>query len=84
MSGALNLTLRVWRQAGPDAPGKFVDYQSKNLNPNMSFLEMLDVVNDELTTKGEDTEVTSYLAMASALLLCAGAALTIRWFGRVP
>jgi succinate dehydrogenase / fumarate reductase iron-sulfur subunit len=50
----ISITLRVWRQAGPDAPGKFVDYQSTNLSPNMSFLEMLDVVNDELTTKGED------------------------------
>ena len=44
----LSITLRVWRQAGPNQPGKFVDYQSKNLNPNMSFLEMLDVVNDDL------------------------------------
>src|SRR5512140_1476262 len=50
----ISVTLRVWRQAGPTAPGKFVDYQSKNLNPNMSFLEMLDVVNDELTLKGEE------------------------------
>lgn len=50
----LSITLRVWRQAGPGAAGKFVDYQSKDLSPDMSFLEMLDVVNDELTTKGED------------------------------
>ncbi len=50
----INLTLRVWRQAGPSAPGKFVDYPAKNLNTNMSFLEMLDVVNDELTKKGEE------------------------------
>lgn len=50
----LSVTLRVWRQAGPNQPGKFVEYQSKNLNPNMSFLEMLDVVNDELTEKGEE------------------------------
>ena len=50
----ISITLRVWRQAGPNQPGKFVDYQSKNLNPNMSFLEMLDVVNDELTLKGEE------------------------------
>jgi succinate dehydrogenase / fumarate reductase iron-sulfur subunit len=48
------LTLRVWRQAGPDKPGKFVDYQAKDLNPNMSLFEMLDVVNDELTLKGEE------------------------------
>ncbi|MDP3073522.1 MAG: succinate dehydrogenase/fumarate reductase iron-sulfur subunit [Opitutaceae bacterium] len=51
---SISITLRVWRQAGPKAPGKFVDYQSANLNPNMSFLEMLDVVNDELTLKGEE------------------------------
>ncbi len=50
----LNVTLRVWRQAGPDAPGKFVDYAARNLSSNMSFLEMLDVVNDELTMKGEE------------------------------
>ena len=53
-SQPLSITLRVWRQAGPTAPGKFVDYQSADLSPNMSFLEMLDVVNDELTLKGED------------------------------
>ena len=50
----MRLTLKIWRQAGPKEPGKFVDYQSKDLNPNMSFLEMLDVVNEELTAKGED------------------------------
>jgi succinate dehydrogenase / fumarate reductase, iron-sulfur subunit len=48
----ISITLRVWRQAGPDEPGSFVDYPSKNLNPNMSFLEMLDVVNDELVAQG--------------------------------
>lgn len=51
---SINVTLRVWRQASADQPGKFVDYPAKNLNPNMSFLEMLDVVNDELTIKGEE------------------------------
>ena len=50
----LSVTLRVWRQAGPDAPGRFVDYPARNLNPNMSFLEMLDVVNDDLAVKGEE------------------------------
>jgi len=48
----ISVTLRVWRQAGPDQPGRFVDYAAKDLSPNMSFLEMLDVVNDELTLKG--------------------------------
>lgn len=50
----ISLNLRVWRQAGPDKEGKFVDYKAENLNPNMSFLEMLDVVNDELERKGEE------------------------------
>jgi len=48
------VTLRVWRQAGPGQSGAFVDYVAKELNPDMSFLEMLDVVNDELTLKGEE------------------------------
>jgi len=48
------VTLRVWRQAGPGQSGAFVDYVAKDLNPDMSFLEMLDVVNDELTLKGEE------------------------------
>jgi succinate dehydrogenase / fumarate reductase iron-sulfur subunit len=51
---SLSVTLRVWRQAGPAQTGRFVDYPAKNLNPNMSFLEMLDVVNDELTLRGEE------------------------------
>jgi succinate dehydrogenase / fumarate reductase iron-sulfur subunit len=51
---SLSVTLRVWRQASPAEPGRFVDYPAKDLNPNMSFLELLDVVNDELTVKGED------------------------------
>jgi succinate dehydrogenase / fumarate reductase iron-sulfur subunit len=50
----ISISLRVWRQAGPTSPGKFVDYPAKNLNSNMSFLEMLDVVNDELTLRGEE------------------------------
>ena len=50
----ISITLRVWRQAGPDQPGKFVDYAANDLNTNMSFLEMLDVVNDELEGKGEE------------------------------
>jgi succinate dehydrogenase / fumarate reductase iron-sulfur subunit len=50
----LNLTLRVWRQKGPNAPGKFETYQAKDISTHMSFLEMLDVVNEELIEKGEE------------------------------
>ena len=49
-----SVTLRVWRQAGPAAPGKFVDYPAAAVNPDMSFLELLDVVNDGLTVKGDE------------------------------
>ena len=49
-----SVTLRVWRQAGPATPGKFVDYPAKDVSPDMSFLELLDVVNDDLTRQGEE------------------------------
>ena len=49
----MNLTLHVWRQAGPDAPGKMVKYDARDINPDMSFLEMLDVVNESLTERGD-------------------------------
>ena len=49
----MNLTLHVWRQTGPDTPGKFVTYQAPGVSPDMSFLEMLDVVNERLTERGD-------------------------------
>ena len=49
----LSLKLRVWRQPGPDKPGRLVDY-SVTAHPDMSFLEMLDVVNDGLIRQGQD------------------------------
>ena len=50
----MKVTLRVWRQAGPNLPGRLVDYVAENVHADMSFLEMLDVVNEELIRKGED------------------------------
>lgn len=49
----MNFTLKVWRQADSKSKGRFVDYPAQNIDANMSFLEMLDVVNDRLTQKGE-------------------------------
>ena len=49
----MNLTLHVWRQPGPDAPGRMVRYEANDVSPDMSFLEMLDVVNERLTERGE-------------------------------
>src|SRR5438876_7227650 len=50
----MNLTLRVWRQKDASSPGRLVEYPAKNIIPDMSFLEMLDVVNAELITRGEE------------------------------
>ena len=50
----MKLKLHIWRQAGPEAPGKFHDYQLDDVSPDMSFLEMLDVLNEELQEKGEE------------------------------
>jgi succinate dehydrogenase / fumarate reductase iron-sulfur subunit len=50
----VNLTLHVWRQRGPQEAGRFVTYRATDVSPDMSFLEMLDVVNEGLILKGED------------------------------
>ena len=50
----MRLQLKIWRQAGPKAPGKLVDYVAEGVSTDMSFLEMLDVVNEGLTKKGDD------------------------------
>ena len=50
----MNLRLRVWRQAGPSDEGRMVEYDAPDISPDMSFLEMLDVVNERLTEAGQD------------------------------
>src|ERR671932_357296 len=50
----MNLTLHVWLQKNARAEGRFVIYQARDISPDMSFLEMLDIVNEELITKGEE------------------------------
>jgi len=50
----VRLNLKIWRQAGPAAPGKLVNYTADDVSPDMSFLEMLDVVNEGLVKKGDD------------------------------
>ncbi|HVS93829.1 MAG TPA: succinate dehydrogenase/fumarate reductase iron-sulfur subunit [Mucilaginibacter sp.] len=50
----MSLTLRVWRQRNAQSTGKFVTYKAENISPDMSFLEMLDVVNEGLVHKNED------------------------------
>ena len=50
----MRLKLKIWRQAGPNAAGRLVDYVADSVSTDMSFLEMLDVVNEGLTKKGEE------------------------------
>jgi succinate dehydrogenase / fumarate reductase iron-sulfur subunit len=48
----MNLTLKVWRQPGPQAQGKIETYEAKNIPPEASFLEMLDIVNERIIENG--------------------------------
>jgi succinate dehydrogenase / fumarate reductase iron-sulfur subunit len=50
----MNLTLYVWRQSGPKDKGRFVTYRATDVDEDMSFLEMLDVVNEQLVARGEE------------------------------
>lgn len=50
----MNLTLKVWRQKNTKESGRFETYQAKNISPDMSFLEMLDVMNEDLIKEGKE------------------------------
>src|SRR3989304_5017191 len=50
----MRLTLLVWRQKDARTPGRFERYEAKDLSPDLSFLEMLDVVNEGLTRQGTE------------------------------
>jgi len=56
----INLTLHVWRQDGPDAKGEFKTYEAKDITTHMSFLEMLDVVNEDLIERGDEPIAFEY------------------------
>ncbi|NKI26782.1 succinate dehydrogenase/fumarate reductase iron-sulfur subunit [Arenibacter sp. 6A1] len=50
----MNLTLKIWRQQGPQDKGKMVDYKVSDISEHMSFLEMMDVLNEQLINKGDE------------------------------
>ncbi|MEJ6793446.1 MAG: succinate dehydrogenase/fumarate reductase iron-sulfur subunit [Flavobacteriales bacterium] len=50
----MNLTLKIWRQKGANAKGKIVDYKVSDIGPDMSFLEMMDVLNTQIINNGEE------------------------------
>ncbi|MGH7528548.1 MAG: succinate dehydrogenase/fumarate reductase iron-sulfur subunit [Gemmatimonadales bacterium] len=49
----MHLTLHIWRQPGPGVPGRVVEYDAPDISPDMSFLELLDVLNERLEARGE-------------------------------
>ncbi len=52
--GTIDVTLRIWRQKGPEHPGSFETYEAKNVSVDQSFLEMLDEVNEGLALSGHE------------------------------
>ena len=50
----MKLNLKIWRQAGPESSGRLVEYVADDVSPDMSFREMLDVVNESLIRSGQD------------------------------
>jgi succinate dehydrogenase / fumarate reductase iron-sulfur subunit len=54
VSKTIQLTLKIWRQNGPGDKGRFETYPAKDISTDMSFLEMLDVVNEQLTLEGKE------------------------------
>jgi succinate dehydrogenase / fumarate reductase iron-sulfur subunit len=50
----MNFKLKIWRQKGRQTPGKIVDYEVRDISPNMSFLEMLDILNETLVRDGKE------------------------------
>jgi succinate dehydrogenase / fumarate reductase iron-sulfur subunit len=74
--GNMKLTLKIWRQAGPSAKGAMVDYPVTDISEDMSFLEMLDVLNDTLVREGKGTESPSTTIAAKASAVPAACSLT--------
>ena len=58
----MHVKLHVWRQAGPDAPGSMETYDAPDISEEMSFLEMLDVVNERLNAEGRSRSRSSTTA----------------------
>lgn len=57
MAEEMTIHLKIWRQDGPDQPGELVDYTVENVNEHMSFLEMLDVLNEQIVAEGKEEPV---------------------------
>ena len=60
MEKTINITLRIWRQKGPKEKGAFKEYSLQNISTDSSFLEMLDVLNEQLINEGEEPVVFAH------------------------
>ena len=65
---SLNLLLKVWRQRGPKDDGHFETYSPNDINEDMSFLEMLDVVNEELIAQGKKVRRREHIDSGDATI----------------
>ena len=70
-SNARDYSLRIWRQKNRQAQGQLVTYQVRNIGPEMSFLEMLDVLNDDLLHAGHDPVAFDHDCREGARCTCA-------------
>lgn len=61
----MDLTLKVWRQKNAKAKGHFETYKVKNISPDSSFLEMLDILNEQLIEEGMDPVAVEKAARAA-------------------
>ena len=77
----MKLTLRVWRQRDAQSPGKFEQYEATDVSPDLSFLEMLDVVNDELQRRGVDPVAFDHDCREG---ICGACAMMINGFAHGP
>ena len=77
----MNLHLKVWRQKSANAAGCMVDYEAKNIPPDASFLEMLDILNEELLAKGEEPIAFDHDCREG---ICGSCALTINGIAHGP
>src|SRR5450759_1739559 len=67
----MDLTLYVWRQGSADDPGRLEEYQAKDITTDMSFLEMLDVVNEGLIKKGKEPIAFDHDCREGICCMCA-------------
>ena len=65
----MKLKLRIWRQAGPNSRGAMAEYDIDGVSPDMSFLEMLDILNEQLIREGAPARYSWGVAMGLAVTL---------------